>query len=763
MYEVGGGLENNVELSMKLFGIAARLGSVDAQLKLAETYDNDKNRYYDTKKSFKYYQMAADKDSPHAKYKLAIMYLDGRGTSQNLIQAYYLFKESSNLGYGNAIDIFNIPIDYSKTRNIDYEKVAAMFITVCNKNIDSLECNIGHLYTKGFKFIRGSTLYSFTENPKLKKAWYERAASKGIPLALYELGTSHENKSKKAQIKDFSEAIDYFQRAYTNGSSDAAYKLATMYLNGYGVSQNLGKAFTLLHEASDQGHKEAYEILNEFNVDHGEDTQGVIRKMLEISAESGHVISQYKLGILASDTKSFYYNIKGAIKWLGMASSGGFILAHYKLGLLLESDNHSEEGQQKIISLYRMAADKGYEHALFRLAQLYQNGTKRDYVEAFRLYTLAARQGYQPAQLATCVSSEPAWEEKKSKLPDNLVPGELEYPSCLQMWEAVAGQGNVELQYSLGMMYEEVGTDSSLSEAARWYSRAAECSHTLAIYHLGRLYETGRGVHQDYLQAIKYYKIARDLGNRDALYQLGIIYQHGKGTRPDTKKAIDYYTKAAEKGNTMAQFTLGQLFEKGELVSKSILEAVKWYSMSRSYGNDNAHNWLYNNYDQEYYSDAFYYRLYHILSQIVKINRSKNRRHNNEFLGEVNYRLGLMYLYGYVTKLDYKKALQCFRESTKLCDNDDARFFSGISYENISVSSTEEYLKKVTMFETAINQLDLEEIYELGLIFYHGINSISEDASTNETRIIIESDRVKSSKYFRMIVTGQILGKMGQK
>jgi TPR repeat protein len=531
-----------------------------------------------------------------------------------------------------------------------------------------------------------------------------------------------------------------------------------MYLNGYGVSQNLGKAFTLLQEASDQGHKEAYETLNEFNVDHGEDTQGVIRKMLEISAESGHIISQYKLGILASDTKSFYYNIKGAIKWLGMASSGGFIHAHYKLGLLLESDNPSEEGQQKIISLYRMAADKGYEHALFRLAQLYQNGTKRDYVEAFTLYTLAAQQGNHSAQLAICVSSEMIWKERKKEL-----PGELEYPSCLQMWEAVADQGNVELQFNLGMMHEETSVYSNPYEAARWYSRAAECSHILAIYHLGRLYETGRGVHQDYLQAIKYYKIARDLGNRDALYQLGIIYQHGKGTRPDTEKAIDYYTKAAEKGNTMAQFTLGQLFEKGKLVSKSILEAVKWYSMSRSDGNDNAHNWIYNNYDQEYSSDAFYNGQYHILSQIVKSNRSKNRHQNNEFLGEVNYKLGLMYLYGYGTKLDYKKALECFRESIKLCDNDDARFFSGISYEDISVSSTEEYLKKVTMFEAVTEELDVEDIYELGLIYYHGVKYTSDDFNKCGTQIIINSDHSKSSTYFRMIVKGQILGKMGQK
>ncbi|KAI8875157.1 HCP-like protein, partial [Backusella circina FSU 941] len=341
--------------------------------------------------------------------------------------------------------------------------------------------------------------------------WYKKAADKGNPMALYELGVASENKNRQAKIQNLSMAIDYFERAYAIGNINATYKLASMYLHGYGVSQDLKKA-----------------------------------KMLEVSAESGHVLSQYKLGILALDTKSSYYNTKEAIKWLKMASSGGFINAHYSLGLLLETDYSSKKENRKIISLYQMAVDKGHELASFKLAQLYHNGIKKDYLEAFRLYTLAAEQGHQPAQLAICVSSEPAWTCKKNQLPDIAMTGELDYVSCFQMWEYVADQGDVELQYSLGMTYEENNTDLSLSEAARWYSRAADCSHNLALYHLGRLYEVGRGVNQDYSEAIKYYQIASNLGNTDALYQLGVIYQDGRGIEQDTKKAINHYTQAAE-------------------------------------------------------------------------------------------------------------------------------------------------------------------------------------------------------------------------
>jgi TPR repeat protein len=85
---------------------------------------------------------------------------------------------------------------------------------------------------------------------------------------------------------------------------------------------------------------------------------------------------------------------------------------------------------------------------------MYQNGTERDYVKAFILYCLAAQQGYQPAQLASCVLIPYAWEKKKSQLPDDLVSSELEYLPYRLMWEAVANEGYVELQYNLGMMYE---------------------------------------------------------------------------------------------------------------------------------------------------------------------------------------------------------------------------------------------------------------------------------------------------------------------
>jgi TPR repeat protein len=132
-----------------------------------------------------------------------------------------------------------------------------MFVTVCKQGIDSLEYNLGSMYSQNYMFHYNDILHPIYADSSEEKTWYKRAADKGNPMALYKLGIYFETKSKITGCQNLSKAVDYFQRAYTIGNTDATYKLASMYLNGYGVSQDLSKAFTLLNEASDMGAQES--------------------------------------------------------------------------------------------------------------------------------------------------------------------------------------------------------------------------------------------------------------------------------------------------------------------------------------------------------------------------------------------------------------------------------------------------------------------------------------------------------------------------
>ena len=56
-------------------------------------------------------------------------------------------------------------------------------------------------------------------------------------------------------------------------------------------------------------------------------------------------------------------------------------------------------------------------------------------------------------------------------------------------------------QYSLALSYlYGDGVEQDTSEAALWFTRAAEQGYTRAQVHLGSMYHTGDGVEQDYAQ-----------------------------------------------------------------------------------------------------------------------------------------------------------------------------------------------------------------------------------------------------------------------
>lgn len=73
-----------------------------------------------------------------------------------------------------------------------------------------------------------------------------------------------------------------------------------------------------------------------------------------------------------------------------------------------------------------------------------------------------------------------------------------DYATALRLYRAMADQGNGNPQFSLGAMYEK-GRDVAQNdvEAARWYRLAANQGHAQAQFNLGTMYENGRGVGQD--------------------------------------------------------------------------------------------------------------------------------------------------------------------------------------------------------------------------------------------------------------------------
>ena len=105
-----------------------------------------------------------------------------------------------------------------------------------------------------------------------------------------------------------------------------------------------------------------------------------------------------------------------------------------------------------------------------------------------------------------------------------------------------------------------------------------------AQYHLGVLYQDGKVLPKDYIQAVKYYSQAAAKGHAKAQLYLGLLYQNGRGIPKNYQQAAFLYTQAANQGNEKAMYYLGMLHYYGKGTEKNLNEAFKWLTESASRG-----------------------------------------------------------------------------------------------------------------------------------------------------------------------------------
>ena len=93
--------------------------------------------------------------------------------------------------------------------------------------------------------------------------------------------------------------------------------------------------------------------------------------------------------------------------------------------------------------------------------------------------------------------------------------------------------------------------------------RLAEQGYADAQYNLGVMYNVGRGVPEDDVEAVKWYRISARAGHPGSQNALGAMYEHGETVNVDMAKAYFWYTLAAGSGNAEASHNRSRL--KAEL------------------------------------------------------------------------------------------------------------------------------------------------------------------------------------------------------
>lgn len=133
---------------------------------------------------------------------------------------------------------------------------------------------------------------------------------------------------------------------------------------------------------------------------------------------------------------------------------------------------------------------------------------------------------------------------------------------------------------------EPVPTEAvQATEAPKELTRAeklladGEAGNGRAYTDLGKMYESGNSVEQDYDKALEYYLLSAEAENPDfkGMRLAGLLYLNGTGVEQDFAKAAECFQAAAEAGDVSAAYFLGQLYETGSGIEQSGAEAKKWY------------------------------------------------------------------------------------------------------------------------------------------------------------------------------------------
>jgi TPR repeat protein len=201
----------------------------------------------------------------------------------------------------------------------------------------------------------------------------------------------------------------------------------------------------------------------------------------------------------------------------------------------------------------------------------------------------------------------------------------------LKWFIAAGNRGQTEAMVNAGQMLASGrGVHvPDLSEAAVWFSKAAEQGDSAGMYALAECHLFGKGVPRhprravelltaasalnnpwamnllgdiyrkgvtglvepNFAESVRLFSRAQELGFLDAQGNLGVLYIYGQGVPKDEHKAFALFQDGAEKGNALCMFFSAMCFEGGVGVERDREAARNWYVRAAQAGNKNARDW----------------------------------------------------------------------------------------------------------------------------------------------------------------------------
>lgn len=160
------------------------------------------------------------------------------------------------------------------------------------------------------------------------------------------------------------------------------------------------------------------------------------------------------------------------------------------------------------------------------------------------------------------------------------------YPQAESLLTPLAASGDAQAQYHLGLLYlQNNWSEYSPATAIAYLQDAIAQGYHQAMWQMGQLYDEGKGVARDPLQAQDWYRKAQKSAPDVKLLQ---FYQPGKqGLEPiSAARMIEKLTQQARNGDIDAQYGLAKNYELGKLVRADMHKALYWYRQAAEQGDE---------------------------------------------------------------------------------------------------------------------------------------------------------------------------------
>ena len=348
-------------------------GDLKAQSRLADCYFFGDGVGVDHVKSLDWATMAADQGDANAKFRLGLLYIEGKGVQRDfdlgiktiagvreeLIQlalsgegrAQFNLGTMYNRGFGVNRDLkkglewirqaaesghaaaqygLGMAFSYGLAVKLDPAEAAKWFQAAAEQGYPQAQSILAHLYATG----NGVELDDLAA-----LEWYEKAATQGDARAQVELGLRFQTGNNV--VEDPQRAADWFRKASAQGDLSAHYHLAFLYVRGLGVPIDLNEALRLYRQAEHSsnplisGPSTSNKLMLSEALKAGLPAK-VNLKHIKNAAEAGGAKAQFHVGLMCERGVGGPARPADALKWYVKAAAQGQPNGQHRLAMLIK-------------------------------------------------------------------------------------------------------------------------------------------------------------------------------------------------------------------------------------------------------------------------------------------------------------------------------------------------------------------------------------------------------------------------------------------